>query len=61
MKSLIAIILIWIASFYTMGFNGFSIFFAVLGTLIVGASINGWNKAKGDAYLASKFDESKRQ
>ena len=61
MKTLIAIALVWVAAFYSMGFNGFSIFFAVLGTLMVGASVQGWNKAKGDAYLADKYDESKRQ
>ena len=58
---LVLIALVWILAFYSMGFNGFAVFFAVIGTFFVMAGLNGWVKAKGDMYLANKYDESKRQ
>ena len=35
------IVLVWILAFANMGFNGFAVFFGVLGTLMVGAGANG--------------------
>lgn len=59
--TLISIIVIWILCFISMGFNGFAVFFAVIGTLMVGAVVSGIAKAKGDMYLANKYDESKQK
>ena len=61
-KVMLALIaLVWILAFYNMGFNGFAVFFGVIGTFFVMAVLNGWVKTKGDMYLANKYDESKRQ
>jgi len=56
---IITIALIWIVCLVTM--SVFGIPFAVIGSLLVMAGLNGWNKAKGNAYLANRYDETKKQ
>lgn len=59
--TVIFIVMVWALCFFFMGFNGFAVFFGVLGTLAVGAFINGWMKAKGEMYLANKYDGNKKK
>lgn len=59
--TVIFIVMVWALCFFFMGFNGFAVFFGVLGTLMVGACTGGWMKAKGEIYLADKYDENKKR
>jgi len=54
------LIAIWVFCLTIFGFNGIGIAFGIFGSILMGAAINGWQSAKATAYLANKYDESKK-
>lgn len=57
------LLVIWIVSLVKIGFNIFCIIFGVIGSIIyisiVAGCVDGITKAKGEMYLANKYDKEK--
>lgn len=65
MVLIVPIALVWLFLLAKIGANGFTVFFGIIGSIlwlvIVGGIVDGITKAKGEMYLANKYDEEKNK